>query len=105
MSRPVDPGGIGDYVDEKDVAADILALVKALPARGSLGVMGRSGFTDLYAWIEGKPQSDVLAGFPSTRAFELIQKHQLLGEWTLPDRAEVSHRDFVQEIGKDSLLP
>lgn len=94
-----------DYVEEKNVAADILALVKALPDRGSLGVMGRSGFTDLYAWIKAKPQSDALAGFSDTRAFKLITQHKLLDGWTTSDRFEFRHRDFIQEVGKESLLP
>jgi len=75
--------------------------VKALPARGSLGVLGKSGFTDLYAWIKAKLQSDALASFPGIRAFQLITKHKLLGEWTTSNRFEFRHRDFIQEIGKD----
>lgn len=96
---------LGDYIEDKDVSADVLALVRALPARGSLGVLARSGFTDLYAWVLAKPQSDALAAFSVTRAFSLITTHKLLGDWTTSDRFEFRHRDFIQEIGKESLLP
>ena len=54
-------GGIDDYFLARDVEADILGLVKLLPERGALGVIGRSGFINLYDWIKTEPQKAALA--------------------------------------------
>ncbi|WP_253997335.1 hypothetical protein [Myxococcus qinghaiensis] len=99
-------GAIDDYVQESAIGADILALIRLLPERGSFGISGRTGFTDLYAWVKDAPQSNALLGFPITRAIGLITKHILLSPgWTAADHYEFRHRTFVQEIGKEGLLP
>jgi hypothetical protein len=97
---------IGDYVKESEIGADILALIRLLPARGNLSISGRTGFTELRTWIATPPQSNALSSFPLQRAFDLVVKHKLLAtEWTTNNIYEFRHRNFVQEIGKEGLLP
>jgi hypothetical protein len=103
LSRLVQ-AGIGDYFERSDVAPNVLDLVDVLPTRGQLGTFGRAGFTDLYTWVKASPQSAVLGAFQVADAFRLVDKHKLLGGWTTR-RFELRHRDFVQEIGKEALLP
>jgi hypothetical protein len=115
-------GGIDDYFLARDVEADILGLVKLLPERGALGVIGRSGFINLYDWIKTEPQNAALAAFPSDRAFAMVMQKQLFSDWKIvstknsmpkytrvPDKLIPGywfrHRDFVQEICKETLLP
>ncbi len=102
---------LGDYISEQSVGADVLGLTKALPARGSFGTLGRSGFTDLYAWLKAKPQANLIAGFPAEKAFALIKRHKLLSDWSADVSGsaplkghEFRHRVFVQEIGKEALI-
>jgi hypothetical protein len=35
----------------------------------------------------------------------LVNRHKLLDGWSTTARIEFRHRDFVQEIGKELLLP
>jgi len=98
-------GGIDDYFERKDVRADILALIDLLPDRGAFGTFGRTGFIDLYTWITGAPQKAALAGFPHDKAFAMVKRFGLLAGWTASGSYEFRHRDFVQEIGKECLLP
>ena len=98
-------GGIDDYFERKDVADKILALIDLLPARGSFGTFGRTGFTDLYTWIKAAPQKAALAGFPQDKAFAMVKRFSLLGSWTTRGSYNLRHRDFVQEICKECLLP
>jgi hypothetical protein len=106
-------GGIDDYLQEAAVPADILGLVKALPARGTFGTFGRPGFTDLYAWVQSAPGKDLLARFPDSQARSLVARFRLLNGWTATTSSgspvlrwyEMRHREFVQEIGKEAILP
>jgi hypothetical protein len=98
-------GGINDYFERKDVADKILALIDLLPARSSFGTFGRTGFTDLYTWIKAAPQKAALAGFPQDKAFAMVKRFSLLGSWTTRGSYNFRHRDFVQEICKECLLP
>jgi hypothetical protein len=94
-------GRIDDYFERKHVLDKILALIDLLPARGSFGTFGRTGFTDVYTWISAAPQKAALAGFPQDKAFALVKRFSQLGNWTTRD---FRHRDFVQEICKECLL-
>jgi hypothetical protein len=106
-------GGIDDYFQEADVPADVLDLVKAIPARGTFGTFGRAGFTDLYAWVKSAPGKDLLARFSDSQARRLVAKFRLLNGWTDTKSPgspvlcwyEMRHREFVQEIGKEAILP
>lgn len=105
-------GGIGDYFQDSAVPADVLALVNILPTRGSFGVFGVASFTDLYGWITTKPQSNILAGLVQSHAYSLVATHKLLSSWTALVKGttqlnwyEMRHREFVQEIAKEALLP
>jgi len=115
-----------DKNESEQIAKNILALVDLLPERGSLGTWGRSGFIDLFNWVLTSPQKDAISQFPADKAFELVFEFILLGIWTLKTSSEpkivneliannvpnklvpgywLRHRDFVQEISKECLLP
>jgi len=106
-------GGIDDYFQDNVVPSDVLDFIKVLPSRGSFGTFGRTGFTDFYPWIKTKPQSNLLTSLTSDHARGLVAKHNLLSGWTakpspgstLLNWYEMRHREFVQEIGKEALLP
>jgi hypothetical protein len=98
-------GGIDDYFERKDVPDKIVALIDLLPARGAFGTFGRTGFTDVHTWISATPQRAALAGFPQDKAFALVKRFSLLGNWTTRSSYNFRHRDFVQEICKECLLP
>jgi hypothetical protein len=106
-------GGIDDYFQDSAVPSDVLDFINVLPSRGSFGTLGRAGFTDLYTWIKTKPQSNLLAGFMPGHARRLVAAHDLLSGWTAKPSPgstvlswyEMRHREFVQEIGKEALLP
>jgi hypothetical protein len=104
-------GGIDDYFERSSVPPDIIALVDLLPNslpnndRGSFGTFGRPGFTNLYQWITKGPQKMVLSGFSADKAFAIVTKYKLLGDWTTSNAYNFRHRDFVQEICKECLLP
>jgi hypothetical protein len=106
-------GGIDDYFQAAALPADVLDLAMALPARGSLGTFGRTGFTDLYAWVKSKPAATLLSGFSLDHARALVAKHDLMASWTAKPSPtstqlnwyEMRHREFVQEVGKEAILP
>lgn len=62
--------GIGSKFPASAVAAPLMALVSALPARGSFGTLGLAGFTDLYAWIPA--HSAEISGFDITQAMTMV---------------------------------
>ena len=76
-----------------------------VPARGDLGVAQRSGFQQLRDWRKDTAVKPALAAFPVGAALRLVDQHKLLNDWTTTKRIEFRHRDFVQEIGKELLLP
>jgi hypothetical protein len=95
--------GIGSKFPSSDVAATLMALVNVLPARGSFGILGLTGFTDLYAWIA--THSSEIAGFSINQAMGMVTAHQLLDGWTTSSHYEMRHRMFVLELGKEPLVP
>jgi hypothetical protein len=97
--------GSGNYYEERWLPADITALIKLLPFRGEFGVLGRSGFTNLYDWVGKQPQKDALARFPRDLAVKVVAYYNLLGGWTDDHWYNLRHVDFVQEIGRECLLP
>jgi hypothetical protein len=102
-------GGIDDYFLARDVEADILGLVKLLPERGALGVIGRSGFINLYDWIKTEPQKAALAASRVIGPLPWSCKNSMPKYTRVPDKLIPGywfrHRDFVQEICKETLLP
>jgi hypothetical protein len=106
-------GGIDDYFQDSAVPSDVLAFINVLPSRGSFGISGRAGFTDLYGWIKTKPQGNLLPGLIPDHARKLVATHDLLNGWTAKPSAgstilnwyEMRHREFVQEIGRETLVP
>jgi hypothetical protein len=100
--------GLDDYYDEHEVqrvSPHILPLVKLLPPRGSLGVMGRPNYTRLFDWIAAAPQRDAIARFPATDAFLLADLYGLLRGYTWAGQEAFRQVQFVPELGKESLLP
>ncbi|MGI8732063.1 MAG: hypothetical protein ACR2LM_02030 [Pyrinomonadaceae bacterium] len=95
--------GIGSKFPAADLAAPLMVLVSALPARGSFGTLGLAGFTDLYAWITA--HSAEISGFGITQAMTMVTTHQLLSDWTDSSHYEMRHRMFVLELGKEPLVP
>jgi hypothetical protein len=99
--------GIGSKFPASAIAAPLKALVDVLPAKGSLGTLGRAGYTDLYGWITS--HSAELAGFSSTNAMTMVTTHDLLStstvSWTTTSLYEMRHRMFIIELGKEPLLP
>jgi len=97
--------GVDDYFGFSSLPAAMQLLVGLLPARGSLGVAGEPAFTSFRDWRKDPYVSRALADFPVAAALALVNKHRLLGDWTDSKRFEFRHRTFVQEIGKELLLP
>jgi hypothetical protein len=97
--------GSGDFYEEGNMPADVVALMRLLPLRGEFGVFGRTGFINLYDWIGKQPQKDALARFPRNLAVKAVASYSLLGRWTEDHWYNLRHIDFVQEIGKECLLP
>ncbi|HYJ19368.1 MAG TPA: hypothetical protein VEW72_09360, partial [Burkholderiales bacterium] len=107
LARVID-SGLDDFYEEKDVfsvSPDILPLVKALPPRGSLGVLGRRGYTDLFDWISKSPQKDAIARFPAAKAFAMIDRFKLELRSTEQGQYAFRNYHFIPEIGKECLLP
>ena len=107
LARVID-SGLDDFFEEKDVfsvSPDILPLVKALPPRGSLGVLGRRGYTDLFDWISKSPQKDAIARFPAAKAFAMIDRFKLELRSTEQGQYAFRNYHFIPEIGKECLLP
>jgi hypothetical protein len=100
--------GLDDYYDENEVqrvSPHILPLVKLLPPRGSLGVMGRPNYTRLSDWVAAAPQRDAIARFPTTDAFLFADLYKLVHRYTKSDQETFRHAQFVPELGKECLLP
>jgi hypothetical protein len=100
--------GLDDFYEEKDVfrvSPDILPLVKLLPPRGSLGVLGRRGYIDLFDWITKAPQKDAIAKFPAAKAFEMIDRFKFERKPTGHGQYGYRNYHFIPEIGKECLLP
>ena len=97
--------GVDDYLTLASLPLAVQKLVGLLPARGDLGVAQRSGFQQLRDWRKETAVKPALAAFPVGAALRLVDQHKLLNDWTTTKRIEFRHRDFVQEIGKELLLP
>jgi hypothetical protein len=98
-------GGIDDYFTLASLPLAVQKLVGLLPPRGDLGVAQRSGFQPLRDWRKDTAVKAALAAFPAGAALRLVNQHKLLNGWTTPKQFEFRHRDFVQEVGKELLLP
>jgi hypothetical protein len=98
-------GGVDDYYPVTGLPASLQPLIGLLPTRGSLGVAGRAGYTDLRTWRQAPAVAKALAAFSVPQAMTLLFEHRLLGSWTVKNAYEMRHRTFVQEIGKELLLP
>ncbi len=85
------------------IAAPLKALVDVLPERGSFGVLGFPGYSDLYGWVASN--SSVINGFSITAAMKMVTQFKLLQTWTTTSHYEMRHREFVLELGKEQLLP
>lgn len=97
--------GVDDYYPLASLPMKMQALVVLLPDRGSLGVAHLTGYTYLRTWRTDPKVKAALAAFPTADALALVNRHKLLDGWTTTARIEFRHRDFVQEIGKELLLP
>jgi hypothetical protein len=96
--------GIGDSkFPESSLSPAIKGLVDILPARGSLGTLGISGYVDLYSWVA--THAPPIASFSIPSAMTLVTANSLLGSWTTNSHYEMRHRMFVIELGKEPLLP
>lgn len=97
--------GVDDYFSLASLPVAVQTLVRLLPARGNLGTAQLPGFTYFRTWRLDPAVAKALSVFPTLKALELVNRHKLLGGWTTSARIEFRHRDFVQEIGKELLLP
>lgn len=97
--------GVDDYFTLASLPLAVQKLIGLLPARGDLGVAQRSGFQQLRDWRKDTAVKPALAAFPVGAALRLVGQHKLLSNWTTPKQIEFRHRDFMQEIGKELLLP
>lgn len=100
--------GIGSKYPASAVAAGHLGLINVLPPKGSLGTLGRAGYTDLWSWING--HTTELAGFNTATAMTMVVSKDLLSDatgvsWTTAGLYEMRHRMFIIELGKEPLLP
>ena len=98
-------GGVDDYFTLASLPRRMQALIQLLPDRGSLGVANMPGYRYFRAWRLDPKVKSALRAFPALRALKLVTKHQLLDSWSTDARLGFRHRDFVQEIGKELLLP
>jgi hypothetical protein len=98
-------GGIDDPLSLASLPAGAEDLIRLLPERGSLGVANLPGYIYFRKWRLDPTVQRALAGFRSVEALRLIARHKLLAGWSTDARIEFRHRDFVQEIGKELLLP
>jgi hypothetical protein len=97
--------GVDDYFTLASLPLAAQTLVRLLPPRGSLGVAQLPGYTSLRRWRLDPAVKAALAAFPWKDALALVVQHKLLSAWSTGARIEFRHRDFVQEIGKELLLP
>jgi len=95
--------GTGAGFQKSAVKPGLQKLIDVLPARGSFGTLGFSGFTDLYTWVSA--HSTELSGFSFDQAMVMVLQFNLLDIWTDTRRGEMRHRTFVLELGKEPLVP
>jgi D-alanyl-D-alanine carboxypeptidase/Peptidase M15 len=98
-------GGVDDYFSLGSLPIAAQALIRLLPERGSLGVAGLPGYIYFRKWRLDPAVKTALAAFPWRQALDVVVRHKLLAGWSTAARIEFRHRDFVQEIGKELLLP
>jgi len=98
-------GAIDDPLTAGSLPAGAGELMRLLPERGSLGAANLPGYIYLRKWRLDPAVKRALAGFPWSEAIQLVARHKLLAGWSTDARIEFRHRDFVQEIGKELLLP
>ena len=98
-------GGVDDYFSLASLPMKIQKLIALLPDRGSLGIAQLPGYRYFRTWRLDPAVKTALAAFPALTALALVNKHKLLDGWSTDARIEFRHRDFVQEIGKELLLP
>ena len=98
-------GGIDDPLSAASLPAGADELIRLLPERGSLGVAQLPGYVYFRKWRLDPAVKKALAGFPMLQALRLVARHKLLAGWSTDARIEFRHRDFLQEIGKELLLP
>jgi hypothetical protein len=98
-------GGVDDYFALASLPMKMQALVRLLPDRGSLGVAQLPGYRYFRTWRLDPQVKAALAAFPAVEALALVDRFKLLDGWSTNARIEFRHRDFVQEIGKELLLP
>jgi len=97
--------GIDDYYPRSALSIRLSTLISLLPPRGNLGVAQIPGYTYFRTWRLEPAVKRALAAFAVDAAIALVVRHQLLAGWSTDARIELRHRDFVQEIGKELLLP
>lgn len=95
--------GIDSKFPESSLSSAIKGLVDILPGRGSLGTLGRAGYTDLYDWVV--THASPIAAFSIPSAMNVVTTNSLLDDWTTSSHYEMRHRMFVIELGKEPLLP
>jgi hypothetical protein len=100
-------GAIDDPLTLSSLPADAAELIRLLPERGSLGVANFPGYVYFRKWRLTPAVERALAKFPTLQARQLVAQHRLLAGWSTAASSwgEFRHRDFVQEIGKELLLP
>jgi hypothetical protein len=98
-------GGVDDYFALSSLPMKMQKLIQLLPDRGSLGIAQVPGYRYFRAWRLDPSVKAALAAFPAVQALTLVDHHKLLDGWSTDARIEFRHRDFVQEIGKELLLP
>jgi hypothetical protein len=70
-----------------------------------LGVAQLPGYIYFRKWRLDPAVKTALAAFPWRQALDVVVRHKLLAGWSTGAHIEFRHRDFVQEIGKELLLP
>jgi hypothetical protein len=98
-------GGVDDYFPLASLPMKMQTLIQLLPDRGSLGVANMPGYRYFRKWRLDPKVKVALRDFPALSALKLVTKHKLLDGWSTDAAWEFRHRDFVQEIGKELLLP
>jgi hypothetical protein len=103
LARLIQFGIAASKFSAASVSVGLIGLVNALPVRGSLGMLGLAGFTDIYTWVTGN--TAVINAFSIIGAMSLVTTHNLLNLWTTNSHYEMRHRMFVIELGKEPLVP
>jgi hypothetical protein len=98
-------GGVGDYFELASLPLKMQKLIQLLPDRGSLGIAQLPGYRYFRTWRLDQGVKAALAAFPAVQALTLVDHFKLLDRRSTKARIELRHRAFVQEIGKELLLP